>query len=83
MTAVNTEVHKQLGIKSIPFAHVYHPETGLAEERKLSRKNYSNFEKVVNSYLEGACDLKAEEESYCADPWAVKYTSRGAATAMA
>jgi hypothetical protein len=81
MTVVNTEVHKELGIKSIPFAHVYHPETGLAEERKLSRKNYSNFEKVVKSYLEGGCELKAEAEetsSYCADPWAVKYTSRAA-----
>ena len=32
MTSVNTEVHKELGIQTIPFAHVYHPSAGLVEQ---------------------------------------------------
>lgn len=88
MTAVSTEVHKTLGIKTIPFAHVYHPETGLAEERSLSRRNYSTFENVVKSYVNGVCDLISnavvntdddEEDvtSYASNPWTVQKKSKG------
>mmetsp|Transcript_13860 Transcript_13860/g.22967 ORF Transcript_13860/g.22967 Transcript_13860/m.22967 type:complete len:242 (+) Transcript_13860:113-838(+) len=81
MTSVNTEIHKSLGINAIPFAHVYHPETGLAEERKLSRKNYANFEKVVNSYVAGSCNLRSNNEDlYTVDPWQEKVASKSRST---
>lgn len=81
MTSVNTEIHKSLGINAIPFAHVYHPETGLAEERKLSRKNYSNFEKVVNSYVDGSCTLRSnDEELYTMNPWKEVVASKSSHT---
>jgi len=57
MTSVNTELHKVMGIKAIPFAHIYHPSVGLVEERSVSRKYIQNFEKVIKSYLGGLCDV--------------------------
>jgi hypothetical protein len=66
VTSDNAGVHQGLGITSIPFAHVYHPEAGLVEERKLSRRHYSSFEQVVKSYVSQSCDLKNED---CSDPW--------------
>ena len=69
INAANTELHAGLGVTSIPFAHVYHPEAGLVEERQLSRKNgqYSNFEKVVKSYVEESCNL-INDDDY-SNPW--------------
>jgi thiol-disulfide isomerase/thioredoxin len=66
MTSINSELHTTLGITSIPFAHVYHPDAGLVEERKLARKSYSNFEKVVKTYIEGSSFLV---DGDCSNPW--------------
>ena len=68
-TSVNVDLHAGLGIESIPFAHVYHPEAGLVEKRKLSRKHYSNFENVVKSYVEGSSLLMEDD---CSNPWEEK-----------
>mmetsp|Transcript_32456 Transcript_32456/g.78803 ORF Transcript_32456/g.78803 Transcript_32456/m.78803 type:complete len:230 (+) Transcript_32456:127-816(+) len=48
---------KGLGVKSFPFAHIYHPEAGLVEELKLNRKLWSEFQKTLKEYLEGSCEL--------------------------
>jgi hypothetical protein len=70
MTAVNADLHASLGVNSIPFVHVYHPEAGLVEERKLSRKYYNGFEKAVKAYFEESCDLSDTDD--CSSPWEVQ-----------
>jgi hypothetical protein len=78
VTPKTAELHTALGITSIPFAHVYHPDVGLVEERKLSRArgNYSNFEKVVKTYVEQSCDV-TEEGDY-SSPWKEEVSSAAA-----
>jgi thiol-disulfide isomerase/thioredoxin len=46
----NTNLHQGLGVESVPFGHIYHPEKGLIEERKLSRKTFSVFEDLVKMH---------------------------------
>jgi len=70
LSAVNTEVHQGLGIKTIPFAHVYHPSAGLVEERKMSRPHYASFEKLMKDYMKGECVIKTtEDEEFALDPY--------------
>lgn len=84
MTVENKDTYDTLGIKTIPFVHVYHPQTGLAEERSLSRRNYPNFEKVVTSYAHGSCDLDVEidDDRYALNPWDVKVKSKARAVSL-
>lgn len=46
----NSNLHKGLGIETIPYCHIYHPERGLVEETKISRENLSDFVTMVNEY---------------------------------
>jgi thiol-disulfide isomerase/thioredoxin len=46
----NSNLHQGLGVESIPFGHIYHPEEGLVEERKLSRKTFSEFEGLMKMH---------------------------------
>ncbi len=46
----NSNLHQGLGVESIPFGHIYHPEMGLVEEMKLSRKSFSEFEDLVKMH---------------------------------
>lgn len=54
----NTSLHQGLGVKSVPFVHVYHPTEGLVEERKLTRKYLPGFHKLLQDYQEGECSLE-------------------------
>mmetsp|Transcript_6322 Transcript_6322/g.14275 ORF Transcript_6322/g.14275 Transcript_6322/m.14275 type:complete len:101 (-) Transcript_6322:252-554(-) len=57
MTETSSAIHKGLGIKTVPFAHIYHPTAGLVEERRMSRRHISNFGKVLQSYVKGDCSI--------------------------
>jgi hypothetical protein len=46
----NSNLHQGLGVESIPFGHIYHPEEGLVEEKKLSRKTFSEFEGLIKMH---------------------------------
>jgi len=46
-----------LGVKSIPFGHIYHPKVGLVEEQSINRKKFKNFDDRLSSYIKGYCDL--------------------------
>mgnify|MGYP000234371119 CR=1 FL=1 len=46
----NANLHQGLGVDSVPFGHIYHPQNGLVEECKLSRKSFSEFEGLVKTY---------------------------------
>ena len=71
MTSVNTEVHKELGIQTIPFAHVYHPSAGLVEQRRISRPHFSTFEKLMKDYTKGECWINENNDNYeyATDPY--------------
>lgn len=57
VTDKNANLHQGLGVPSLPYAHVYHPEGGLVEEMKINRKYFPRFAKVVNSYAQTSCNL--------------------------
>jgi thiol-disulfide isomerase/thioredoxin len=61
LTQENAYLHKGLGIPSLPFAHVYHPEAGLLEERKLNKNVFADFEKVLKTYVDGECPVGYDE----------------------
>ncbi|KAL3765753.1 hypothetical protein ACHAWU_009721 [Discostella pseudostelligera] len=39
----NTNLHQGLGVKSVPYGHIYHPTNGLVVETKLSRQSLGEF----------------------------------------
>mmetsp|Transcript_28478 Transcript_28478/g.33760 ORF Transcript_28478/g.33760 Transcript_28478/m.33760 type:complete len:308 (+) Transcript_28478:171-1094(+) len=62
LTKDTAYLQEGLGVPSIPYAHVYHPEGGLVEESKFSKGYYADFTRVLESYIAGSCDLPLEEE---------------------
>lgn len=53
---------------SVPFAHVYHPEGGLVEERKANKKVFGELREAVESYVRGCCYLDWEDEAVVVQP---------------
>lgn len=62
LTRKTAYLQEGLGVPSVPFVHVYHPEAGLVEERKFSKKYMAEFAEVLESYVVGSCDLSLDEE---------------------
>lgn len=56
VTDHNAALHQGLGIPSIPYGHIYHPEAGLAEEVKINRKFFPRFESMVRWHVDGSCE---------------------------
>lgn len=46
----NANLHRGLGVESVPFGHIYHPKNGLVEETKLSRNTFSEFENMIKMH---------------------------------
>ncbi len=69
----NAALHQGLGVKSVPFVHVYHPSVGLVEERKLTRKYLPGFHRLLQDYRTGECSL---EQTHIGDsetsPWSTE-----------
>jgi len=55
VTEETADLHQGLGVPSIPFAHIYHPQAGLVEELKMSKKHFPQFEQALTSYVFGSC----------------------------
>ena len=47
VTQDNAVIHQGLGVPSLPFGHIYHPQAGLVEELKLTRKDIQDFEEAM------------------------------------
>ncbi|GKY96830.1 hypothetical protein MPSEU_000642200 [Mayamaea pseudoterrestris] len=47
VTQDNAVIHQGLGVPSLPFGHIYHPQAGLVEELKLTRKDIQEFEDAL------------------------------------
>lgn len=63
VTQDNANLHQGLEVPSLPYAHIYHPEGGLVEERKLSRKYFGKFARVLKSYVDGQCEVEDDDGS--------------------
>lgn len=57
VTQHNANLHQGLGVSSLPFGHIYHPKAGLLEELRISKKHFPKFEKILQSYVCGFCEL--------------------------
>mmetsp|Transcript_20096 Transcript_20096/g.30214 ORF Transcript_20096/g.30214 Transcript_20096/m.30214 type:complete len:207 (-) Transcript_20096:12-632(-) len=58
VTAENAMLHQGLGVPSVPFGHIYHKDAGLVEEVTLKKKAFRNFEDILDSYVQGRCDIE-------------------------
>lgn len=55
-------LHRGLGIPSLPYAHLYHPNVGLVEEQSITRKLITSFANKLQCYMNGQCDISWEEQ---------------------
>lgn len=58
----NAFLHEGLGVPSVPFAHIYHPEGGLVEEMKMNKKKFGKFRTSLEQYVSGSCYLEDEPD---------------------
>lgn len=61
LTKTNAFLHQGLGVPSLPFAHIYHPEAGLVEERSINKKIFGDFKHVLQTYIDGECQIDWED----------------------
>jgi len=61
VTSSNSNLHQGLGVPSLPYGHIYHPQYGLVEEMKLTRKYVQAFGKCLDCYIQGYCELPDED----------------------
>lgn len=61
LTRRNAYLHEGLGVPTVPWVHIYHPEVGLCEERKLSKKHVQNVRRCLECYVFGCCNMDDEE----------------------
>ena len=50
-------LHDALEVPSLPWTHIYHPDAGLVEERKISKKHIDDVRKCLRCYVYGECDI--------------------------
>jgi thiol:disulfide interchange protein len=53
----NTALHQGLGVPSVPYIHLFHPEGGLVEEQRFLRAQLSAFHKKLEDYQQESCSL--------------------------
>lgn len=63
LTKHNAYLHEGLGVPKLPYGHVYHPDVGLVEEMSMNKKTFHEFRHTLETYIDGSCDLPAEEEN--------------------
>jgi len=63
VTKDNVVLHEALGVPSLPWMHIYHPEAGLVEERKGSKAHFEAVARCLKCYIRGECDMA--DESTC------------------
>jgi hypothetical protein len=61
VTSKNSPLHQGLGIPSLPFAHIYHPDVGLVEELSFTRKHVADLDKKLDSYIHGSCHVTTDD----------------------
>ena len=61
LTRENSYLHEGLGIKTLPFAHIYEPCVGLVEEKKISKLFFRDFKTCLKTYVDGQCSVTYDE----------------------
>jgi thiol-disulfide isomerase/thioredoxin len=61
LTQETAVLQQGLGIPSLPYGHIYHHGAGLVEERKIGKTTFATFEKVLQTYVQGYCDVTYQE----------------------
>lgn len=57
--AENANLHQGLDVPSVPYLHLYVPDDPrLVEEKKMTRKRLSGFQKLLCDYERGHCSLE-------------------------
>ena len=62
ITKDNAYLHKGLGVPMLPYGHIYHPQAGLVEERRISKQVFDDFKKVLWTYAKGECPVTFDDE---------------------
>ena len=76
LTKENAYLHKGLGVESLPFAHIYYNDNHidnngsgnsasscrLVEELKIKKTKFSEFKRVIRSYVEKECNVNYHSE---------------------
>jgi len=62
VTEKNADLHQGLGVPSLPFGHIYHPDKGLVEELKMSKKFFAGFEDALTSYAKDECNVSHRDD---------------------
>jgi thiol-disulfide isomerase/thioredoxin len=58
-----TIIHTGMGVPSLPYGHIYHPDVGLVEERKISRNHFRTFrDEVLQTYVDGYCPVQYSDD---------------------
>mmetsp|Transcript_25414 Transcript_25414/g.38533 ORF Transcript_25414/g.38533 Transcript_25414/m.38533 type:complete len:222 (+) Transcript_25414:177-842(+) len=65
VTEDNAFLHEGLGVPSLPFGHIYHPEAGLVEEVSINKKVFQDFERMLQYYVDGEGEVEYEENKLC------------------
>jgi hypothetical protein len=61
LTKSNAYLHEGLGVRSLPFAHIYDPNAGLVEERKMNKNVFHDFKRILRTYVNGECEVTYDE----------------------
>ena len=62
VTKDNAYLHQGLGVPSLPFAHLYHPQAGLVEERKINKHVFGEFKGILQTYVDGECPITEDDD---------------------
>lgn len=65
LTKENAYLHEGLGVPSLPYGHIYHPDAGLVEERKIKKKEFAEFKQILQTYVEGECGVEYPQDDVC------------------
>eukprot|EP00577_Skeletonema_sp_RCC1716_P033607 CAMPEP_0113412226 /NCGR_PEP_ID=MMETSP0013_2-20120614/22717_1 /TAXON_ID=2843 ORGANISM="Skeletonema costatum, Strain 1716" /NCGR_SAMPLE_ID=MMETSP0013_2 /ASSEMBLY_ACC=CAM_ASM_000158 /LENGTH=238 /DNA_ID=CAMNT_0000298695 /DNA_START=188 /DNA_END=904 /DNA_ORIENTATION=- /assembly_acc=CAM_ASM_000158 len=65
LTPSTKVLHEALGVPSLPWTHIYHPEAGLVEERKVSKKFIKEVRSALRCYVYGECDVEEDAPADC------------------
>lgn len=58
LTKDNLDLQKELQVTKVPFGHIYLPNGKLAESMSLGKKEFSQFEHSLYSYITGTCEIE-------------------------
>lgn len=59
----NANLHQGLGVPSLPYGHMYHPDDGLVEELRITKKLMPEFGEILKGYIQDLSDSRSTSSS--------------------